>query len=123
MVMTCVCEVTYNYLNASHAELELLQHRRLTSEFCDASAKINSDYQRYFETMSLIYQNKEEGTCLPVHKECGWPNKNPASLPTLVLSVGLEGAGHHLWTEIFGQPIFDCVWINARHYHRDIAGL
>jgi hypothetical protein len=38
-----------------------------------------------------------------------------------VISVGLEGAGHHLWTEILNEPVFDCVWTNARHYRRDIA--
>ncbi len=35
--------------------------------------------------------------------------------------MGLEGAGHHLWTEVLEKPLFDCVWINARHYKRDIG--
>jgi hypothetical protein len=37
------------------------------------------------------------------------------------MSVGLEGAGHHLWTSLFAKPVFDCVWPNARHYQRDIG--
>ena len=30
-------------------------------------------------------------------------------------------SGHHLWTELLEQPLFDCVWINGRHYNRDIG--
>jgi hypothetical protein len=72
--------------------------------------------------MQFIYPgNTGEGTCLPIHKTCGWPKEESKNLPLFVLSVGLEGAGHHLWTEILEQPVFDCVWKNARHYYRDIA--
>ena len=81
-------------------------------------------FKRYFDAMDTIYpsHDKQQGTCLPVHKECGWPKvTNKKNLPLFVLSVGLEGAGHHLWTEILDVPLFDCVWINARHYLRDIG--
>lgn len=103
-------------------------HRYLSSnsEQCDDT----SGFKRYFDSMDEIYgiNEKQIGTCLPVHKQCGWPpisksnrlSAEQKKLPLLVLSVGLEGAGHHLWTEILNSPIFDCVWINARHYHRDI---
>lgn len=89
-----------------------------------------TSYKRYFNAIDTIYsQDKQHGTCIPVHKQCGWPtiSQNPhvtekqKSLPLLVLSVGLEGAGHHLWTEILDSPVFDCVWINGRHYQRDVG--
>ena len=92
--------------------------------FCDPLAKNNPDFKRYFEGMQSIYRGDAESTCLPAHQECGWPAVNehsPKKLPLLVLSVGLEGAGHHLWTEILNEPVFDCVWVNARHYRRDIG--
>eukprot|EP01035_Chromulina_nebulosa_P018513 gene18513-24230_t len=78
--------------------------------------------------MNSIYLHiNKESTCLPNHQHCGWPSipqTEPIArhdLPLFVLSVGLEGAGHHLWTEILDTPVFDCVWINGRHYHRDIS--
>jgi hypothetical protein len=73
--------------------------------------------------MKTISNGKEDGTCLPVHYQCGWPSTSQQSskLPTFVLSVGLEGAGHHLWTEILEHPVHDCVWINSRQYDRDIG--
>ena len=90
---------------------------------CDSSAKTNPLFQRYFDGMNNIYPGRlAESTCLPIHQSCGWPRINSnKNLPTFVISVGLEGAGHHLWTEILNEPIFDCVWTNARHYRRDIA--
>lgn len=94
------------------------------SEFCDKSVSDSLKFKKYFDGLSSIYYgSKSEGTCLPVHKSCGWPKIKSASsnLPMLVLSVGLEGAGHHLWTEILDNPVVDCLWINGRHYHRDIA--
>ena len=88
---------------------------------CDGATATNPLYERYFQGMNNIYGQAEEGTCYPVHKQCGWPRQNELKLPTMVLSVGLEGAGHHLWTKLMEKPVFDCVWINGRHYHRDIA--
>ena len=112
---------------------------------CDRSTKTDAKLSRYFEGMKSIYfGSKAEGTCLSNHYECGWPSASLASssssssssssffrprseqqnsnnLPTFILSVGLEGAGHHLWTEIMQEPVVDCVWINARHYNRDIG--
>jgi hypothetical protein len=95
--------------------------RRLDA-LCDSATPTNPLYARYFNAMQFIYPgNTGEGTCLPIHKTCGWPKEPSKNLPLFVLSVGLEGAGHHLWTEILEQPVFDCVWTNARHYFRDIA--
>lgn len=93
------------------------------SDVCDKSTAQNQGYQRYFEGMKHIYKTTGvDGTCLPVHEECGWPKrKNPSKLPLLVFSVGLEGAGHHLWTELLNKPVFDCVWINGRYYLRDLS--
>lgn len=91
--------------------------------FCDSSAKDNVGFKRYFDGMKSIYKGTEHSTCLSAHLECGWPavRKTAKDLPLLVLSVGLEGAGHHLWTEILNEPVSDCVWVNGRHYRRDIA--
>ena len=92
---------------------------------CDPTTANNTLLSRYFTGMRSIYKNGMEGTCLPVHEQCGWPKRKHTNdkkkLPLLVLSVGLEGAGHHLWTEILQKPVFDCVWINGRYYNRDLA--
>ena len=90
---------------------------------CDPTARENQDYKRYFDGMNTIYRGDARMTCLPQHMECGWPAVASTSkkLPLLVMSVGLEGAGHHLWTDLLKGPVFDCVWVNARHYRRDIA--
>lgn len=99
-------------------------NRRLQEEsVCDSTTANNALYKRYFDAMHSIYSSTAiQETCLPVHKKCGWPKpRYEKKLPLFVFSVGLEGAGHHLWTEILEQPIFDCVWTNARHYHRDIG--
>ena len=100
------------------------------TDACDHSIQSNPLIQPYFDGMASIYRDvgMAQTTCLPLHRDCGWrspqtvvtaPEKG--KLPLFVLSIGLEGAGHHLWTELLGQPVFDCVWTNARHYHRDIA--
>lgn len=98
------------------------------NEICDPGAGNNTAYVRYFQSMRNIYHRKGiEGTCLPVHEQCGWPkighkrSQEGNQLPLLVFSIGLEGAGHHLWTEILQKPVFDCVWINGRHYFRDLS--
>lgn len=91
-------------------------------DYCDKDTENNALLTRYFNSMKNIYGKSAEGTCFPVHQKCGWPkSENRKKLPLFVLSVGLEGAGHHLWTEILDQPVFDCVWINARHYMRDVG--
>lgn len=92
--------------------------------FCDPLAKDNADFKQYFDGMKTIYREGDDNTCLPAHRECGWAainEYNTKKLPLLVLSVGLEGAGHHLWTELLNEPVFDCVWVNARHYRREIG--
>jgi hypothetical protein len=95
----------------------------ISFEECDKSTRSNPGYSRYFTGMEAIYKaTGADGTCLPVQKECGWPKrKNPDKLPLLVFSLGLEGAGHHLYSELLNKPLFDCVWINGRHYHRDLG--
>lgn len=106
---------------------QLFNQRHLAASddasYCDRTAKSNPAYQRYFDGMKTIYKEDAIRTCLPTHVECGWPavSVRQKRLPLLVLSVGLEGAGHHLWKEILMEPVFDCVWINGRHYRRDIA--
>lgn len=100
-----------------------------SSGTCDQSTRSNPLLQSYFDGMASIYRDAgmAQTTCLPLHQDCGWGsriktgNEKERKLPLFVLSIGLEGAGHHLWTELLGQPVFDCVWTNARHYHRDIA--
>jgi hypothetical protein len=97
----------------------------------------NPSYANYFKAMDNIY-NRDESlvynngiktgtlgskTCLSKQKLCGW-SKTPVdkkNLPLFVISVGLEGAGHHLWTDLLNMPIFDCVWKNGRHYKRNIG--
>lgn len=101
---------------------EIRNGSRRLDGLCDKTVSANSNVKRYFDGLDSIYRPiGGEGTCLPIHKECGWPVDGKANLPTFVLSVGLEGAGHHLWTEILDTPVFDCVWINGRHYNRDIS--
>ena len=102
---------------------------------CDKGASSNAGYQKYFEAMDNIYTKQSSKvftlgsattsltskTCITQHKECGWVQSQKKELPLFVISVGLEGAGHHLWTEILDAPVFDCVWINARHYKRTVG--
>lgn len=104
------------------SQLNVTSRQLQSDEFCDKSTPSNPLLTRYFNSMKKIYGTSAEGTCFPIHQTCGWPRTaNPKKLPLFVLSVGLEGAGHHLWTEILDQPVFDCVWINARHYMRDVG--
>jgi hypothetical protein len=96
-------------------------NNRMLSENCLENTQNKTSYKNYFTGMRNIYQKVlVEGTCFPIHEKCGWKALD-SKLPLYILSVGLEGAGHHLWTEILSQPVFDCVWINGRHYNRDIA--
>lgn len=116
--------------------------RELMNEvMCDkSSSSSNPDYMPYFDAMRNIYSGRDSkrhvssiaindmnkndllsDTCLLNHMNCGWSPSPKNGLPTFVLSVGLEGAGHHLWTQILDKPVFDCVWINARHYKRDVG--
>jgi len=87
----------YNYTDHT------ITRRLLSSNGCDSSKVNHAGYEKYFKGMDNIHGGKEEGTCLPIHKGCGWqmPPSEKASvktnLPTFVLSVGLEGAGHHLY--------------------------
>jgi hypothetical protein len=108
---------------------------------CDQTTVLSEGFRKYFTGMHNIYNSKnntanyvrgvptgslETRSCLSRHKECGWKGGTSAfrrnkELPLLVLSVGLEGAGHHLWTELLDTPVFDCTWKNARHYKRDVG--
>lgn len=95
---------------------------RALSTLCDSSAASSSRNAQYFEEMNRIYKGREDETCLPVHRKCGWPKEtfNGKELPLFVLVVGLEGSGHHFWTKLLKEPLFQCNWINARHYRRDV---
>lgn len=118
-----VKDSSFNASSTPKSRAKLKASDEEISPECDPTARGNSDYQRYFDGMSTIYHSDVRMTCLPQHMECGWPAvaSTGQKLPLLVMSVGLEGAGHHLWTELLKGPVFDCVWINARHYRRDIA--
>ena len=95
--------------------------RRLTETSCESKAALQS-YERYFRGIDSINRRfGDRETCFPLHKSCGWPASPSNGLPLFVLSVGLEGAGHHLWTEILDTPVVDCLWINGRHYQRDVG--
>eukprot|EP01036_Dinobryon_divergens_P031037 gene31037-40374_t len=108
----------------------MLSSINVTSD-CDGSIADNLLFRRYFNGVLSMYRNDKsqplnyiDNTCIPTHHRCGWATIEPKlkkQLPLYVLSVGLEGSGHHLWTELLEQPLFDCVWINGRHYNRDIG--
>jgi hypothetical protein len=112
---------------ASNSTAESPQHRLLESresETCNRQAMTANKLllEPYFKTMQKIYKDSKAATCLPIHEQCGWPSERKLKkLPLMVLSVGLEGAGHHLWTELLEKPVFDCVWANARHYKRAVG--
>jgi hypothetical protein len=129
--MLQICTLLILVFTSSHGlALNSTMSRILTeSDPCDSSISSSEGFKDYFADLSHIYSKGsplgdkgEIGTCLQEHKKCGWasPPTNK-DLPLLVISVGLEGAGHHLWTELMEKPVFDCVWINARHYKRDIG--
>jgi len=96
--------------------------RRMLSSHCDPTAPKNERYTNYFDDMNKIYRGQDEGTCLPLHQKCGWPQESfkGKKLPLYVLVVGLEGSGHHFWTKLLYDPLFQCNWVNARHYRRDV---
>jgi len=116
------CAAAYENKTLSSSSRLLLQ-RSSTKQNCDLRAKQNPDYKKYFSGIEKMYKNIDiTDTCLMTHKNCGWPSRDPSKrLPMFVLSIGLEGAGHHLWTELMKEPVFDCVWINGRHYRRNIG--
>lgn len=100
------------------------RYRKLKSEDCGNGLSIDSKYEAYINAMDNIHSKVDPNynNCINEHKKCGYSNSNSNNnLPTFVLSIGLEGAGHHLWTEILQKPVFDCVWTNGRHYKRDIG--
>jgi hypothetical protein len=81
---------------------------------CDLSHEKKNEYLKYFSAMKPIYGDYYSDTVLNQQRKCGWPqspNRNP-DLPLYVLSVGLEGAGHHLYSQLFKNPVVDCVWVN-----------
>jgi len=126
VVVTLVLLVSACARQESGVDRNSSLHINLQEEsVCDTTVATNPLMKRYFDGMKQIYSGSlGDSTCFPVHNRCGWPvvrTPQAKNLPLFVLSVGLEGAGHHLWTEIMEQPVFDCVWTNARHYFRDIA--
>lgn len=89
-----------------------------------------NQFGTFLQDISLAYDRTGSGppTCLSKHSEaCGWTpvtqsrQSGQIPLPLYVLAVGLEGSGHHLWSELLGTPVFDCLWFNGRHYHRDVG--
>jgi len=109
--------------NSSDRRRRLLQNVQCGALGAEPGSSI-VQYARYLESMTRLYQRGGESTCLPMHKACGWPRAvqhGGKRLPLFVLSVGLEGAGHHLWTELLDSPVVDCLWINGRHYQRDVG--
>jgi hypothetical protein len=92
----------------------------LNSTVCDYGASKHPGYASYFKGMNKLYQRIEKETCLPAHRECGWPHSSK-KLPQFVLIIGLEGSAHHFWTKLLYSPVFDCVWVNSRHYRRDVG--
>jgi hypothetical protein len=92
----------------------------LNSSVCDRGARKNPGYANYFKGMNKLYHKNEKETCFPAHRECGWPNK-ATKLPQFVLIIGLEGSAHHFWTKLLYSPVFECVWVNSRHYRRDVG--
>lgn len=85
----------------------------------DMNAKEGS--LKYFASLKNIYGPLYSQTGIENRKQCGWEpprnSFNSKSLPTFVLSVGLEGAGHHLYSELFGKPVFDCLWVRTSLQH------
>ena len=115
-------ETSINVLETNVSARKLKGRRHFVCNGEGEALRRKPGYENYFEAMKSIYSNSNAGIprCISEHARCGFPPKS-SSLPTFVLSIGLEGAGHHLWTEIFQKPVFDCVWTNARHYWRDIG--
>lgn len=81
----------------------------------DMNAKEGS--LKYFSSLKNIYGPLYPQTGIEQRKRCGWESPrektNSKTLPVFVLSVGLEGAGHHLYSELFGKPVFDCLWVRV----------
>jgi hypothetical protein len=91
-------------------------------------------FSKYFNGMRSIYGTDVAQTSVNEHMRCGWggtaagggsgsgsssssrsdSSDAPKKLPLFVLSVGLEGAGHHLYSDLFAKPVFDCVWVKTR---------
>ena len=128
LILTCfliLSHASVSYMDFNETAGSSHSNRKLitTSSSCDFRANQNPGYTKYFKGIGNIYNDVNlAGTCLKTHQECGWPARDTTkNLPMFVLSVGLEGAGHHLWTELMNSPVFDCVWINGRHYNRNIG--
>eukprot|EP00605_Chrysophyceae_sp_TOSAG23-4_P000536 GSChrysophyteH1.ASY1.ANO1.605.1 assembled CDS len=118
-------------LSPNNNTFALSDRRNLQNSFVECKRNIEDDirFKNYFKGIHNIYGDQlltpsNSGLIRLVQQQkCGWiaPTKKQNDLPLLVLSVGLEGAGHHLWTEILDKPVFDCVWVNARHYKRTVG--
>lgn len=86
------------------------------------SLVLRKEYQKYFSSMKKLYQGHEEETCLSYHQKCGWSiQNNHKKLPQFILVIGLEGSAHHFWTKLLYTPVIECVWVNSRHYRRDVG--
>lgn len=86
----------------------------IAPENCELTDVQKNDYSRYFSALRPIYGDSYPQTGLEDRRKCGWkqPAANKPELPMFVMSVGLEGAGHHLYSELFKEPVFDCLWVS-----------
>ena len=84
-------------------------------ENCELTDVQKNEYSRYFSALRPIYGDAYPQTGLEERKKCGWkqPAVDKSELPLFVMSVGLEGAGHHLYSELFKEPVFDCIWVRS----------
>ena len=93
-----------------------ITYRRLEQEvMCSVDASKQQAYTNYFNAMRNIYGNAIDETCLPVNMKCGWPHTQ-SKLPLYIIAIGLEGSGHHLWTSVMKEGVFEegCVWVGKR---------
>jgi hypothetical protein len=119
-MILCICllavlSVVHSVKTADDGKQHNLTSRMLNTH-CDSTAPKNSQYANYFEDMNKIYRGQDEGTCLPLHQKCGWPQESfgGKKLPLYVLVVGLEGSGHHFWTKLLFDPLFQCNWVSKK---------
>ena len=84
---------------------------------CDRGASENTSYQSYFHGLKRIYGLDD--TQYKCYLDCGWPNSH-SELPTLVVTVGLEGSGQKMWMSAVFNAMFEAdrtiCSSDVRHY-------
>lgn len=99
-------------LNLFCSSIDRIQACKNVEFECDLSNEEKEGNSKYFLAMRNIYSDYFAESGLQKQMQCGWksdPKRN--DLPLFVLAVGLEGAGHHLYSELFKEPVFDCLWV------------